>query len=160
MKASTSYSSTDINVNIVSERPEAEESVNEITTKIAKEVLTDIIEKCSSENDPDKENKTCSDLSIQMPISKAIAYQANPPLVDVGPLAPSNCVPVYKRCRDPTKTVCGGQGKNFLRGLAWEPHNIRSSKPSRSKYDKMKRPTVHLMPQVENMQCCAISGAL
>lgn len=88
-------------------------------------VVEELVNKCSSGN---QSPSTCF-MHSRPRVLRAISCQSNPPLVDVGPLAPSNRIPVYKRCVSATPCT-RATSESVYTGLAWEPCRPKSGKHS------------------------------
>lgn len=92
---------------------------------VVKDVLCDILDLCSSTNNVTINQPAAGYRPVS--VSNAIRRQRNPPLVDVGPLASTNKVPVYSRSRGPAPNKSAST--SVCKGLAWEPNKRYSSRP-------------------------------
>jgi len=101
--------------------------------KLQAREVSDMLDNCSAGGyecamNQSTESGKCKMLySFAVSLPGAIRSQPNPPLVDVGPLAPSNKVPMYTRNRAPAKHNLSSV--NVSTGLAWEPPRRRYGRP-------------------------------
>ena len=95
--------------------------------------VSDRLDNCSAGGNECAMNQSTESGKCKMLYSSAVSLpgairsQPNPPLVDVGPLAPSNKVPMYTRNRAPAKHNLSSV--NVSTGLAWEPPRRRYGGP-------------------------------
>ena len=95
--------------------------------------VSDMLDNCSAGGNECAMNQSTESGKCKMLYSSAVSLpgairsQPNPPLVDVGPLAPSNKVPMYTRNRAPAKHNLSSV--NVSTGLAWEPPRRRYGRP-------------------------------
>ena len=106
---------------------------NNVDPNLQAREVSDMLDNCSAGGNECAMNQSTESGKCKMLYSSAVSLpgairsQPNPPLVDVGPLAPSNKVPMYTRNRAPAKHNLSSV--NVSTGLAWEPPRRRYGRP-------------------------------